>query len=209
MKNFTALVLVPVILVSIAGNSLAAGKLSAAEKGSKAVTEKLIVAPAGSKVSFVGSKLIGKHDGGFAKFDGSIELSGGMPEEGQVRINIDTASIFTDTEKLTGHLKSADFFDVEKFPKASFVSKNIRPSKEEGSTHIVTGELELHGVRKTIFFPATIRITAGEVVATSHFSINRKDFGLNYPGMPDNLIKDDVVIGFEVHAERKAASAAN
>ena len=72
-------------------------------------------------------------------------------------------SIWTDTEKLTGHLKSADFFDVAKFPKSTFESTEIKAgssdAKAKDATHTVTGNLTLHGVTRSIQFPAKIAVT--------------------------------------------------
>jgi polyisoprenoid-binding protein YceI len=153
-----------------------------------------------SKVGFVGAKITGKHEGSFGSFSGRIDLVNADPTKSNVVVDIDTASLRTDTEKLSGHLKSADFFDVEKYPKARFVSTSVRAGGERGATHTITGNLELHGVTKSISFPATISTTGSGVTVDSEFSINRKDFGLVYPGMPDDLIKDDVVLKLGVHA---------
>lgn len=155
----------------------------------------------GSKVEFVGAKITGKHDGSFGQLRGEILASGGDATKSSVTVEIDTASLTTDAPKLTGHLKSADFFDVEKFPKARFVSTSIRAGGERGATHTVTGNLELHGVTKAISFPATIRLSAGAVEVDSEFAINRKDFGLTYPGKPDDLIKDEVLLKLTVRAK--------
>ncbi|MFO0648783.1 MAG: YceI family protein [Polyangiales bacterium] len=73
-----------------------------------------------------------------------------------------------------------------------------------GATHTVTGTLSLHGQSRSITFPATIAVGASEVTARSEFVINRRDFGLVYPGMPDNLIRDEVTIRFDLRAPRAA-----
>src|SRR4051812_40487093 len=80
-----------------------------------------------SKVLFTGSKVTGKEEGGFKKFNGSIDLVNGKPEDSSVHIDIDMSSVFTAADGLTKHLQSGDFFDVEKFPKASFASTKIVP----------------------------------------------------------------------------------
>jgi polyisoprenoid-binding protein YceI len=114
------------------------------------------------------------------------------------------SSVFTDTEDLTEHLKSPDFFDVARFPNASFVSTGIEPEPSEGANSFtVTGDFDLHGVRKSISFPATIAVTADAVTVNSDFSINRKDFDIVYAGVPDDLIRDGVVIRLDLKAPRK------
>jgi polyisoprenoid-binding protein YceI len=145
-------------------------------------------------VTFVGSKITGKHEGAFETLRGSIELVDGKPEGAKVSVEIDVASVKTDQPKLDGHLKSADFFDVEHFPKAKFDSTSIVAATSPGATHTVTGTLELHGVKRAITFPATIAISGDSATASAEFTINRKDFGVVYPGKPDDLIKDAVVI---------------
>ncbi|MGZ3448762.1 MAG: YceI family protein [Polyangiales bacterium] len=156
-----------------------------------------------SKVEFVGSKVTGSHLGKFKTFSGKIELVDGKPEASNVSIDIDLASVETDEAKLTGHLKSGDFFEVEKFPKGSFVSTKIEAkSGPNGATHEVTGNLELHGVKKSITFPAKIDVDSDAVHASATFSIDRTQWGILYKGMADNLIKNDVVIKLDVRAPR-------
>jgi polyisoprenoid-binding protein YceI len=157
--------------------------------------------PQDSKIAFVGSKVTGKHDGGFGSFTGTVALVDNDPLKSTVKVEIDSDSITADNPKLTGHLKSADFFDTAKFPKVRFASTSIRPRSEKG-THDVTGNLELHGVTKTITFPATLRTTPEQVDVDAEFAINRKDFGIVYPGMPDDLIKDDVLIRLTVRSKK-------
>ncbi len=166
--------------------------------------ESLTISDANGTVEFTGSKVTGKHDGGWKKFTGSIDLVDGKPEASKVAFEIDMDSTFVDNEKLLGHLKSPDFFDVAKFPKASFTSTQITAGGDKGASHTITGNLDLHGVKKSITFPATIEITAGSVNAKSEFAINRKDFGIVYPGMPDDLIRDDVVLRFSLSVPRKS-----
>jgi polyisoprenoid-binding protein YceI len=156
----------------------------------------------GSKLEFVGAKVTAKHDGGFKTFRGTIRVPDGKVENGSVEMDIDTDSIFTDTEKLTGHLKSADFFDTQKFPKARFTSTGIKPGGEANATHTVTGNLELHGVTKSISFPAKIQANDDGISVESEFGINRKDFGILYTGKADDLIRDDVLIKLNIRAKK-------
>ncbi|KPK16632.1 MAG: hypothetical protein AMJ62_04595 [Myxococcales bacterium SG8_38] len=150
----------------------------------------LAINPSNSKIQFVGAKVTRSHDGGFTDFAGKVALAEPV-ESSEIDITIQTASLYADEEKLTKHLKSPDFFDVEKFPTATFRSTEI---KKEGDGHKITGDLTLHGVTKRVSFPATIKVADGAVNANAEFSINRQDFGISYPGMPDDLIRDLVVI---------------
>lgn len=163
--------------------------------------QKYLITPQNSKIEFVGSKVTGKHNGSFGDFSGQVDHAG-TPETSRVNITIKTDSITTDTPDLTKHLKTADFFDVAKYPEATFVSTAIKPGGENGATHTVTGNLTLHGVTKAITFPATINVTPDAATVESSFSINRKDFGINYAGAADNLIRDNVVLTLHVRATK-------
>jgi polyisoprenoid-binding protein YceI len=165
--------------------------------------ETLAVDTTASSVGFVGSKVTGNHPGNFQKFTGSIALASGKAEGGAINFEVETASLKTDDAKLDGHLNGADFFDTAKFPKAKFTSTAIKVGGDKGATHTVAGELDLHGVKKTISFPATITVAADGVTGTSEFSINRKDFGISYAGKADDLIRDEVLIKLSLKAPRK------
>lgn len=167
-------------------------------------SEALTITPENSKVLFTGSKVTGKNEGGFNKFTGTVDLVNSKPEESRVSVDIEAASIFTDTPDLTKHLQTADFFEVRKYPKASFVSTRIVPDTAKGAdNYTVTGDLELHGQKKAVTFPATIKVGADIVAVNAEFSINRKDFGINYAGPADNLIRDDVAIKLDLKTPRK------
>ena len=175
----------------------------AAHVASPAVAQgqKYLITPQNSKIEFIGSKVTGKQNGSFGDFSGQIDYAG-SPENSRVNITIKTDSITTDAADLTKHLKTADFFDVAKYPEATFISTAIKAGGERGATHTVTGNLTMHGVSKAITFPATINVTPDAATVESSFSINRKDFGINYAGAADNLIRDDVVLTLHVRATK-------
>jgi polyisoprenoid-binding protein YceI len=170
--------------------------------GAAAAIVPLHFSGADSKLTFVGAKLTGQHDGSFASFTGTLNLVNGDFTKSSVNVEVDMMSVSADVAKLTGHLKSPDFFDVAKFPKATFQSTSIAPLPNTPSaTHTVTGNLSLHGVTRAISFPATLRGGATGVEVQSEFGINRKDFGIVYPGMPDDLIKDEVLLKLTIKAK--------
>jgi polyisoprenoid-binding protein YceI len=166
--------------------------------------ETITLGPDTSAVEWTGSKVTGSHQGGFKAWTGKLDYTAGAPEKSRLEITIDTASIWTDDEKLVGHLKSPDFFDVAKFPKATFVSTEIKAGGDKGASHTVVGNLTLHGVTKSISFPVTFKENGADITATSEFAINRKDFGIVYPGAPDDLIRDEVVLRLKVNAKKKS-----
>ncbi len=155
-----------------------------------------------SRIEFVGAKVTRKHDGSFERFTGSVNLVDNDPNKSSVTTEIDVASIKSDEEKLTTHLKSPDLLDVAAHPKATFNSTSIKAGGDKGATHTVTGNLQLHGVTKSITFPANVKLSADTIDIDAEFAINRKDFGIVYPGMPDDLIKDDVLLKLRIRARR-------
>ncbi|MEO6602804.1 MAG: YceI family protein [Polyangiaceae bacterium] len=156
----------------------------------------------GSKVEFVGAKVSAKHEGSFAAFRGTVGLVDNDATKSSVTAEVDIASLTVEPAKLSGHLKSPDFFDAARFPHGTFTSTVIKAGGENGATHTVTGNLFLHGVTKAITFPAKIKIEGDSVSVDAEFAINRKDFSIIYPGMPDDLIKDDVLIKLTLHAKK-------
>ena len=163
--------------------------------------QKYLITPQNSKIEFVASKVTGSHNGSFKDFSGEVQYTGQI-EKSRVTVTIQTNSVNTDTSDLTTHLKTADFFDVAKFPTSTFTSTEIKPGGDKGASHTVTGNFTLHGVTKSISFPATITASADAITVESTFSINRKDFGINYAGAADNLIRDEVVMTLHIKATK-------
>ena len=173
----------------------------ASPQTSTAGAQKYLITSQNSKIEFVGSKVTGSHNGSFGDFSGEIDYAS-SPETSRVNITMKIDSITTASPGLDKHLKTADFFDVAKYPEASFVSTAIKAGGENGASHTVTGNLTMHGVTKAITFPATINVTPDAATVESNFSINRKDFGINYAGAADNLIRDNVVLTLHVRATK-------
>ncbi|GAA4433024.1 YceI family protein [Bremerella cremea] len=142
--------------------------------------------PDNTLVQFVGTHVGDKPDprtGKFGKLTGTAKAADGKLSE--VSVTIETASIETEFEKLTNHLKSPDFFDVRQHPEAKFVSKKIEAG-DDGKFNI-TGDLTLLGETKSITFPAVVTI-GKEVNLTAEFVIDRTEFGMTYS--PDKVHKD-------------------
>ena len=144
-----------------------------------------------SAFEWVGAKITKEHQGGFTGYEGRVVLGAENTVLG-TEFEIDISSAFSDSDKLTKHLLDPDFFDVETFAKARFSSADIQVA--EGDSHRVKGVLEFHGNTRTIEFPATIAVSDTAVNVQADFPLNRQDFGVSYPGKPDDLIKDQVQI---------------
>jgi polyisoprenoid-binding protein YceI len=169
------------------------GEAASASPQSIASAEKYAVNPQNSKIEFVASQVTGSHHGEFQDFSGGIDYAG-QPEKSRVNVTITMASVKTDADQLTQHLKTPDFFDVGKFPQAIFTSTEIKPGGDKGASHTITGNFQLHGITKSI------SVTPEAINVESTFSISRKDFGINYAGPADNLIRDDVVMSLRIKA---------
>ena len=148
-----------------------------------------------STVSFVGSKVTGSHEGGFKEIDGHLHISDSDEVTGGT-IHIDMNSTWSDNDKLTEHLKAADFFDVANHPKATFYLTRVK--KESDGKYQISGDLDLRGVEKNITFPATAAKDGEDIKVQAEFDINRKDWGIEYAGKKDDLIRDEVVLKLDL-----------
>ena len=146
-----------------------------------------------TKITFVGTKPGGKHDGGFKTLTGSATVDGDTLTA--LEVEIDTESLYADDAKLTAHLKSPDFFSVKANPKAKFVSKKVEKTDKGYS---VTGDLTLNGKTKEISFPVSVARAGGALKIESTFTIDKRDFGMTYGG---GKINDEVAIKAVVEAK--------
>ena len=171
-----------------------------------ALRETLTIARESSSVGFTGAKVTGSHDGTFPEFSGTIELAPDVTAS-NVNVTIQIASLVIEPQRLHDHLLSPELFGAAEFPTAVFQSTAIVAGGtgtvgDAPATHTVTGNLTLHGQTHAISFPAIITVAPTGVTARAEFTIRRQDFGIVYPGMPDDLIRDEVVIRFSVVAPR-------
>ncbi|MDW8296966.1 MAG: YceI family protein [Raineya sp.] len=187
-------------------------------KAAEAQTLKVDVA--NSEITWVGTKPTGKHNGNFKLSEGSVAVKEGKIVGGKFVIDVNSLKVLDipETEKenakLTKHLKSPDFLDVEKFPTATFEVVSVEPYKPdttqkvsekdkeytlENPTHNITGNLTMKGVTKSITFPAIIKLENNKLEAVAKFNINRKDWGMEW-GITDKLISNTVHMGFKILA---------
>jgi polyisoprenoid-binding protein YceI len=153
--------------------------------------------PQNTKIQFVCAHVAADpmpRKGGFAKFNGKAEVDVAAKTLTSLDVDIETASLWTEFDMLTNHLKSPDFFEVRRFPTAHFESTKIEPNT--GGTTQITGKLTLHGVTKEIKFPATVEVDAQGLTLRSEFTIDRSEFGMNYdPKKVENKVSLTVVVG--------------
>jgi polyisoprenoid-binding protein YceI len=150
-----------------------------------------------STIGFVGSKVTGSHDGGFKNFSGTVTVPGEDLTQAKIDVTIDMKSTYSDSDGLTKHLLSADFFEVDTYPESTFESTAIA---KDGDGYKITGNFTFHGLTKSITFPATMGLEGNTLTAAAEFDINRFDFGVEYPGKADDLIRENVVIKLDITA---------
>ncbi len=155
--------------------------------------------------------MISRVRGTFHDFEATVEADPNDLTTADIQVSVDVASIDTRNEDRDNHLKSADFFEVEKYPKMTFQSTNI--VKKGGSEYDLTGDLTLHGVTKPVTFSATFEGVAkdpwGNEVAglSAKGKIKRSDFGLTWNNTLETggvLVGDEVDISIEIEAKKEA-----
>jgi len=175
-----------------------------------AATETLNLDPSHTRVGFSVRHFFTPVRGEFKNVRGTIALDQSNLKESKVEVEIETASINTNNEKRDNHLRSADFFDAEKNPKITFVSKSIDVKDNKGT---MTGDLTMHGVTK----PVTLAVEVGGIgkmgqgtIAgfTASGKVDRKDYGLTWNRTLDQggtMLGDDVTLEITVEAKTPPA----
>jgi catalase len=171
-----------------------------------------------SNVGFLIRHLFTKVPGRFTDFSGQISFDEANREQSRVEVTIKAASVNTDNEQRDKDLRSANFFDVEKFPEMTFRSKSVKATGQ--NTADVTGDLTMHGVTKEIVLKveftgkgkgagpqgtivpgrdATTMVSGWEATA----AVRRSDFGMTWNQTIENtrVVADDVQIELRVEAE--------
>ncbi|MDZ7626554.1 MAG: YceI family protein [Ignavibacteriaceae bacterium] len=159
--------------------------------------------PAHSEINFkVKHLVVSTVTGHFGKFDASIESGKEDFSDAKINFEADINSIDTKNDQRDGHLKSADFFDAEKYPKMTFVSKSVKKISDHEMQ--VIGNLTLRGVTKEItldvIYNGTVAGFGGKEVAGFEVrgKVNRFDFGLQWNALTE---AGGVVVSNEVKIE--------
>lgn len=149
--------------------------------------------------------------GNFLKYSGTVEINDKEITKSKVEVSIDTNSISTNVQKRDDHLRSADFFDVAKYPTMTFVSKKV--AKAGNDRLKVTGDLTLHGITKEVVLDVEgptkeSKDPWGNIRrgATATTKINRKDFGLVWNAVLETggvAVGDEIMITLEIEMIKK------
>lgn len=160
------------VTVAVASATLAGNGAKAKKASTLAVDTKE------SKIHWLAKKVTGQHEGFISISNGSLSVDKGKVVGGSFTIDMKSI-VCTDitneeyNKKFISHITTGDFFEVEKFPTTTF-----KITKVAGSN--ITGDLTLHGVTKTITFPAKISVAGGKVTATASIPVDRTEFGVKY-----------------------------
>jgi polyisoprenoid-binding protein YceI len=165
--------------------------------------------PAHSVIGFaVRHLMISKVRGTFDRWTGTFEYDDNNPGIARIAVRIEAASLYTRDAKRDAHLRSPDFFDVEKHPELRFVSTLVRG---EGDGYVVAGDLTIRGITRPVDLVVerlgTARDPWGGIRAgfTAKTAINRKDFGLTWNQALETggvLVGDKVEITLDIQAVR-------
>ena len=166
-----------------------------------------------SKINWKGSKPTGSHYGTINLDNGNFIVKNDKIIGGEFTINMNSIvdlDMPADNEynaKLVGHLKSADFFDVEKYPNGSF---QIKETENKDGKTLIKGELTLKDISHPVSFLADINIENGQLTLKSEtFKVDRSKWNIRYKSksffddLKDKFIEDDMEISIEVIASKQ------
>ncbi|MCS6980050.1 MAG: YceI family protein [Flavobacteriales bacterium] len=187
----------------------------AEQQPAQAAGENFAVVSETSSLEWYATKITGAgHNGTFALKEGVFTVENGLPKSGKFVADLTTIKVvdLTDAEmnaKLLGHLKSPDFFDVEKYPTATFEITGVEKLGQDSAK--VSGNLTIKEITKNITFPAVIQKEGDNLKVKADFNIDRTEWDIKYnsgkffKNLGDKLIKDEV--NFKLNLTAKKASA--
>ncbi len=176
-------------------------------KAADAEAKTLTVDAAASSMNWEGSKVTGKHSGTVKIKSGTLQVKGTELVGGSFVIDMTSITVTDLKDKakadLEGHLKTGDFFEVEKFAEGKFEITGVKAEAgAEGATHVISGNLTLKDKSHGVSIPATVKIENGEMTATTaQFTIDRQNWGIKYAGKKDDLINDKMGIKLSIKAK--------
>jgi polyisoprenoid-binding protein YceI len=162
--------------------------------------------PAHSKIGFSVHQFLSTTNGKFTKFDGKIDINREHPENSSVTARIDVRSIDTGIVKRDNHLRSPEFFAVDKYPEITFKSRSVKQTGPQAGD--VTGDLTMHGVTKPITLHMKLLSSPNDSSQTrwavTTEPLKRRDFNLMFSQTAEGLsgISQTVAVNIEIQATR-------
>lgn len=160
----------------------------------------------GSTIGFSVHQFLGTTHGKFTKFNGRIELDRQRPQNSSVMAQINVPSIDTRIKKRDDHLRSAEFFDAQKFPQITFKSRSVKQTGPQSGD--ILGDLTIHGVTKPITLHVKLLTPMSETSrarwAVTTEPLTRRDFNLMFAPAAESIsgISQTVAINIEIEAKR-------
>jgi polyisoprenoid-binding protein YceI len=160
----------------------------------------------GSTIGFTVHQFLGTTHGKFTRFSGKIEVDRERPENSSVTAQIDVGSIDTRIKKRDDHLRSPEFFNVEKFPQMTFKSRSVKRTGPQSGD--IVGDLTMHGVTRPITLHVKLVTPVNETTRTrwavTTEPIMRRDFNLMFASATETVsgISQTVAINIEIEAKR-------
>jgi polyisoprenoid-binding protein YceI len=154
------------------------------------------IQPEASEITFRATSRLMNAEGHFGRFSGDVVADPARPTGARISLTIEAASLDTGIGMRDNHLRSADFFDIERFPTIAFESVRVETA---GRRATVTGSLTLHGVTREIAVPVDVQITETALVASGEFIVNRGEYAMNYNSFL-NPIGNEVRVAFTFRA---------
>ena len=154
------------------------------------------IQPEASEITFRATSRLMNAEGHFGRFSGDVQADPNNPAGAKITLTIDAGSLDTGIQMRDKHLRSADFFDIERFPTITFQSSRVEAA---GRRTTVLGRLSLHGVTREIAVPVDVQITDTALVATGEFIVNRGEYAMNYNSLL-NPIGNEVRVAFTFRA---------
>jgi polyisoprenoid-binding protein YceI len=158
-----------------------------------------------STLKWNAAKVVGEHHGTVGIKDGTVNTTGNAITGGTFVIDM-TSIVCIDNARVGAHLLNQDFFEVDKFPTATFVISKVTPGAN-GAT--VTGKLTVKGITKDLTFPAQLSVDGNSLNAKANITVNRLEYDLRYrsaaffSGLGDRAIKDEFIMTLDLTATRK------
>ena len=159
-----------------------------------------------STIGFAVHQFLGTTHGKFKKFDGKIDIDREHPENSSVTARIDVRSIDTGIAKRDNHLRSEEFFAVEKYPEITFKNRSVKQTGPQAGD--IVGDLTMHGVTKPITLHVKLISSPNETKQTrwsvTTDPLKRHDFNLMFAAAAENMsgISQTVAVNIEIEASR-------
>jgi len=169
-----------------------------------------------SKLVWTGKKVTGEHTGNISLSTGSLVTANNKLKSGTFEIDLTSLTVtdLTDKDynaKLVGHLKADDFFSVEKFPKAKFVTTSVVP--KGGENYEISGKLTIKGITNEVKFPATVKVEKNKTTAQAKILVDRTKYDIKFrsknffENLGDKAIDNDFQLAVNLVAQTGTAAA--